>query len=114
MLINDTYYNILDLTDVPIDATWLVDDVHKTGKALLVGQANNAQDMRSIVMVRDSYVMNMLPELASYFSKSTYIHWQEVKNTPKEYFEGSDIFVIEYVERYLRDLETLLDEILAK
>ena len=112
--INDTYYNILGLTDVPIDATWLVDDVHKTGKALLVGQANNAQDMRSIVLIRDSYVMNMLPEIASYFSKSTYIHWQEVKNTPKEYFEGSDIFVIEYVERYLRDLETLLDEILAK
>ncbi len=112
--INDTYYNILGLTDVPIDAKWIIDDVNKTGKDLLVGEANNAQDMRSIVMVRDSYVMNMLPELASYFSKSTFIHWQEVRNTPSEYFEGSDIFVIEYVERYLRDLEKLLDEILAK
>ncbi len=112
--INDFYYNVLGVTDVTIDATWPVEDKEQTGQALLVANANNPKDMRSIVIVRDSYIMNMLPEIAPYFSKSTYIHWKEVVNTPKEYFEGSDIFVIEYVERYLRDLEKLLDAILAK
>lgn len=112
--IDDMYYDIEGITDVNIDATWLEEDENQTGKDLLVAMSNNAQDMRSFTIIRDSYVMNMLPELSTYFSKSTFIHWQEVKNTPKEFFEGSDIFVIEYVERYLRDLEKLLDEILAK
>ena len=58
--------------------------------------------------------MNMIPEILSYFQQSTLIHWQKVKSTEKEHFENGDIFVIEYVERYLRDLEALLDNILEK
>ena len=112
--INDMYYNILGLTDVPIDATYVLNDEEQTGKGLIVAHANAPRDSRKIVMIRDSYVMNMIPEILSYFEQSTLIHWQKVKSTEKEYFEGGDIFVIEYVERYLRDLETLLDEILAK
>ena len=112
--INDMYYNILGLTDVPIDATYVLNDEEQTGTGLIVAHANAPRDSRKIVMIRDSYVMNMIPEILSYFEQSTLIHWQKVKSTEKEYFEGGDIFVIEYVERYLRDLEKLLDEILAK
>lgn len=112
--INDTYYNILGLTDVPVDATYVVNDEEKNGLGLIIANANAPRDNRKIVMIRDSYVMNMIPEILSYFQQSTLIHWQKVKSTEKEHFENSDIFVIEYVERYLRDLEALLDNILEK
>ena len=112
--INDTYYNILGLTDVPVDATYVVNDEEKNGLGLIIANANAPRDNRKIVMIRDSYVMNMIPEILSYFQQSTLIHWQKVKSTEKEHFENGDIFVIEYVERYLRDLEALLDNILEK
>lgn len=112
--INDMYYNIIGLTDVPVDATYVVNDEEKNGLGLIIANANVPRDNRKIVMIRDSYVMNMIPEILSYFQQSTLIHWQKVKSTEKEHFENSDIFVIEYVERYLRDLEALLDNILEK
>ncbi len=112
--INDMYYNIIGLTDVPIDATYVLNDEEQTGMGLIVTHANAPRDDRRLVMIRDSYVMNMAPVLLSYFKQSTLIHWKKVEETEKEHFESGDIFVIEYVERYLRDLEDLLDDILAK
>ena len=68
---------------------------------------------KKMIMIRDSFAVNMMHVSTQYFKESNYIHWEGMDKTDSEYFFG-DIFVYEVLERNLSTLITILEKILFK
>ena len=68
---------------------------------------------KKLIMMRDSFAVNMMHVSTQYFKESNYIHWEGLDKADAEYFYG-DYFVYEILERNLTTLITTLEGIISK
>ncbi len=68
---------------------------------------------KKLIMMRDSFAVNMMHVSTQYFKESNYIHWEGIHKADAQYFKG-DYFVYEILERNLSVLITTLEEIIRK
>ncbi len=68
---------------------------------------------KKLIMMRDSFAVNMMHVSTQYFKESNYIHWEGIHKAEPQYFFG-DYFVYEVLERNLSTFITILEEILRK